>query len=470
MEFLKSPNQLVSLSKESLGTLARMQARACKEHIMIDGASSTKVEPAYVRVDEAVFEAAITKMIQEDGPENQLSNTEKLALVVSELSGRLVAKWEAETRMLAKFCVDNTVDTEGIEELREGLVVLDSTVSDIFDQFRDTYTGKGVRDMGGYLAGFEAPARTDTKEKVAPSTSSSSGATKAVSSRRIKNESVKSVDSLSSRGRTVMLSQSVARNSMLDKIPNLKIEERDSIEEWFTKVEVAAELSGINSMDLLKNILHKLTGNAFQLAFRMLNEGDRNVEWHEFKNRLFEMYRLSDEQYSLKKQLRELSLEKCEYDFEKFMVRFQTITSRMVGVSEQQLVFEFLESLPKSLRVDLIARNADTGLREAIKAASHLVECHVQKSDVVNVNAAKSTSRANRRVEWKNREPSDSDSEIEGREIVCYRCKKRGHIAKNCRVRRTNLAQDVVGDEDENDIEEEDQSYMVQKSSSAKFC
>jgi hypothetical protein len=168
------------------------------------------------------------------------------------------------------------------------------------DEFRDTYTGKDVRDMGGYLAGFEAPARTDTTEKVAQSTSSSSGAT-----------------------------------------------------------------------------IHKLTGNAFQLAFRMLNEGNRNVEWHEFKNRLFEMYRLSDEQYSLKKKLRELSLEACEYDFEKFIVRFQTITSRMVGVSEQQLVFEFLESLPKSLRVDLIARNANTGLREAIKAASHLVECHV---------------------------------------------------------------------------------------------
>ena len=288
------------------------------------------------------------------------------------LSKRFVTNWEAETRMIAKFCVDNTVDTEGMEELREGLVVLDSTVSDIFDEFRDTYTGKDVRDMGGYLADFEAPARTDTTEKVAPSTSSSSGATKGASSRRIKTESVRSVDSLSSRGRTVTLVQSVVQNSMLDKIPELKTEQRESVEEWFTKVEIAAELSGINSMDLLKNIIHKLTGNTFQLAFRMLNEGNRNVEWHEFKNRLFEMYRLSDEQYSLKKKLRELSLEACEYDFEKFIVRFQTITSRMVGVSEQQLVFEFLESLPKSLRVDLIARNANTGATR-----SHLVECHV---------------------------------------------------------------------------------------------
>lgn len=271
MEFLQSPKQLVSLRKESLGTLARMQARACKEYVMIDGASSTKVEPVYARVDEAVFEAAITKMVQEDGPENQLSNTEKLALVVSELSGRLVAKWEAETRKLARFCVDNTVDIEGIEQLREGLVVLDSTVSDIFDEFREAY-------LGGNLAGFEAPARADTTREIAPSTSNSSGATKAASSSRVKTESVKSVDSLSSRGRTVMLSQSVARNSMLDKIPELKTEQRDSIEEWFTKVEVAAELSGINSMDLLKNILHKLTGNAFQLAFRMMNESDRNVE------------------------------------------------------------------------------------------------------------------------------------------------------------------------------------------------
>ena len=210
-------------------------------------------------------------MVQEDGPGNQLSNTEKLALLVSELLGRLVAKWEAETRMLARFCVDNTVDIEGIEQLREGLDSTD-TVSDIFD----AYTGKNVRDMGGYLAGFEAPARTDTTREIAPSTSS--GATKAASSSRVKTEPVKSVDSLSSRGRTVMLSQSVARNSMLDKIPELKTEQRDSIEEWFTKVEVAAELSGINSMDLLKNILHKLTGNAFQLAFRILNESDRNVE------------------------------------------------------------------------------------------------------------------------------------------------------------------------------------------------
>ena len=62
----------------------------------------------------------------------------------------------------------------------------------------------------------------------------------------------------------------------------------------------------------------------------MLNESDRNDEWHDFKSKLIEMYKLRDEQYSLKKKLRELSLEKCEYDFEKFIVRFQTITSSMV--------------------------------------------------------------------------------------------------------------------------------------------
>ena len=133
-----------------------MQARACKEHIMIDGASLTKVEPMYARVDEVVFEAA---MVQEDGQENQLSNTEKPAFLVIELSERLVAKWQAETRKLARFCIDNTVDREDIEQLREGLVVLVSTVSDIFDGFIDAYTGKDVRDAGGYLAGFEAPAR-----------------------------------------------------------------------------------------------------------------------------------------------------------------------------------------------------------------------------------------------------------------------------------------------------------------------
>ena len=53
----------------------------------------------------------------------------------------------------------------------------------------------------------------------------------------------------------------------------------------------------------------------------MVIVGDRYVEWHEFKNWLFEMDRLSVEQYGLKKKLRELSLEKCEYDFEKFIVR-----------------------------------------------------------------------------------------------------------------------------------------------------
>lgn len=98
----------------------------------------------------------------------------------------------------------------------------------------------------------------------------------------------------------------------------------------------------------------------------------------------------------------------------------------MVGVSEQQLVFEFLESLPKSLRVDLIARNANTGLRVAIKAASHLVECHLQKSEVVNVNAAKSTSKSNRRVEWKNIEPSESDSETRDERSYAIDAKKEG--------------------------------------------
>jgi hypothetical protein len=91
--------------------------------------------------------------------------------------------------------------------------------------------------------------------------------------------------------------------------------------------------------------------------------------------RIAEVYRLSDEQYTLKKRLREITLEKYDYDYERFIFKFQTITNKLVGMTEDQLIFEFLEALPKALRVDLIARNANVKLQEAIKTASHLVEC-----------------------------------------------------------------------------------------------
>lgn len=55
MEYLKNAEELTNLSKAELGKLARIQAKACNEFVVIDAKKSTEELTVFETVDGQMF-------------------------------------------------------------------------------------------------------------------------------------------------------------------------------------------------------------------------------------------------------------------------------------------------------------------------------------------------------------------------------------------------------------------------------
>jgi len=86
-------------------------------------------------------------------------------------------------------------------------------------------------------------------------------------------------------------------------LPPFNGRSREGVEEWFMKVENVARLCRVTEIEILPLILHKLSGNAFQIASNMLSNNDYKVDWIEFKGRFFDSCSEDDHQFRLRNQI-----------------------------------------------------------------------------------------------------------------------------------------------------------------------
>lgn len=507
---------LAQIKKEDLGMIVRNQAKVGRQYILYSpDASGDANKPEFVETDTVVFAAGIEMLVSyRSNNSEDVNNRKELAKIILEQARRIKEKYDNDMQVLIKNFLNLNPSNQVMDIVEENL----SLSTDIYKRLRDAqvaarrveteeHTAKTLQgsapqgllnasnednsqttqlvqdyqraqvasssqsaqpSQGSHQTQFNQPSNT-VRGTIGQVGSSMWTNTWEVTRNRAPPQGIVGMSTeipnrIGPRGN---IDQRILMNGSypaVDRLPMFKGENRDEVEEWFIKAENIAEICGIPSNYFLKIILDKLTGNAFHIACRMLKEGNGVVEWIRFRSAFFKMCSQSDNQYDLKKQLRELSLDKCEGNFDNFLYKFQGIANRLVGVDEDQLIFEFLEGLPLELRADIIARNANKRLEECMTVARHLSALLPNRREMNESNFAYTKQyqgKSNLEAKKLNNENSPNEKRDEEPKVRCLNCKQMGHIAKHCPAEKANLAKEEERDDDEDELAEGYYDYSV---------
>ena len=187
------------------------------------------------------------------------------------------------------------------------------------------------------------------------------------------------------------------------------------ITDWIFCIERSFKVSGIPENLKLDVITPYLRGSAFRIAKRFIEDG--NLNWDDFKKELSKLYLRIDEDTKLREELLYL---KHTDSFEKYARKFQDLASQVNMQAEDKLTC-FLHGLKPQTRTEIQLRKIDS-YEEALVVAAQIE--NTRESNTHKVNFV-SKFNNNKNVKKQSKE-------------TCFRCKKTGHIAKNCYVKIDN--------------------------------
>ena len=156
----------------------------------------------------------------------------------------------------------------------------------------------------------------------------------------------------------------------------------------------------------------------------------------------------------LRRELKEL---KQRNNFEDFLLKFREISSQMNDMGEDELLHTFMDAVKPKVRYELVKGKVDN-LDDAMRVARIFEECYgdlkqnePKIDDFKKVNYVKrefpkkfrfkrnmsfSKFKSGGRFTRNQNEGGKDNTVIRDKPVVtCFKCKKPGHIAKNCRVR-----------------------------------
>jgi len=227
-----------------------------------------------------------------------------------------------------------------------------------------------------------------------------------------------------------------------------------------------------------------LRGQALQMLKRGILK-NQQYDWNEFKEELVETFRTDTRERKIRKQLREL---KHKNNFDEFITKFRELSMQVEDLPEDELLRIFIDAVKPKTRFEIISKKVDN-IDEAMRIARVFEECYGENKqkenkvdDVKQVNYVKSVFPKKLRKKFKRfgqekfrsggkfvsfrRRKSDDDrnpDRSKKKEVTCYKCKKPGHISRNCRVSLKDDAYKVntiveakESSESESDDEEKD--------------
>lgn len=186
------------------------------------------------------------------------------------------------------------------------------------------------------------------------------------------------------------------------------------------------------------------------------------LTWSVIKNHFRKTFAKNDEQRELRNKLRML-ISREHDDLSAYLDKFSRIQSRLVNYPKEELLYAFIEGLNATVKGNVLASKPTT-LTEATDLATYFYDVkHKKSNETVSYsktlrnrnNAKPNYGDRNKKYVGFNRKPfmseqNKSHKNLEKRKfdsskvITCYKCKKQGHKANDCRVRiqRSNLADD----------------------------
>ena len=272
----------------------------------------------------------------------------------------------------------------------------------------------------------------------------------------------------------------------LDKsnLPKFSGAREDDINEWLFRMDFFIKANGLSDHEVIPHVVQLLKGDAFHALKRFMRcHPDKKESWIEFSKFLKKAFEPVDKQRELMFELKRLS---PRNGFEQFVNRFEQISYEIDNISEQNLIYMFMEAMFPKTRTELETRRPDT-LNDAIAIARSFERMHktADKERSSHVNYANSVfpkrtnwkqsqlikggynktfDKQGTRIEQSNRTYNGTNNGTyngngnrwnngnkdfyqgnkkngfsNNNKLQCYKCKKFGHISKDCNSKKAGF-------------------------------
>ena len=193
------------------------------------------------------------------------------------------------------------------------------------------------------------------------------------------------------------------------KTPIFKSKNDEDVENWLYKVETALEFAQVPRNMWLVAVSNYVEGTALEM---LKQSRDVKKSWNDFKKDLLNTFRPIQKDFDLRSKLTQL---KDDDSYEKYLHEFRSLSNQIPNnkMSETDRLTCFLQGLRAKTRAELFLRDVKS-LDDAIKVATILESVRKQAGDM--------------------KPKLEVNSINKGKNLTCYRCKLKGHIAANCRV------------------------------------
>src|SRR5258705_3969108 len=212
--------------------------------------------------------------------------------------------------------------------------------------------------------------------------------------------------------------------------PRFGGEQGENPEPWLFKMEASFAIRGMTpqqKVDVIGIVLEKGALNWYQAQ----SIGGQHFDSFEtFANEFRLRFNPQNQPADMRRKLRQL---KQTGRVDQYIPEYQTYVNRAGRMQEADKVSYFAEGLTPRLKSEVIYRDPDN-IKEAIEIARRY-EAALQTRDMVGFNSEERTHRQN----YASRQQAEMPMELgyrnsnDGR---CFKCNKKGHIAKFCRPYR----------------------------------
>ena len=220
---------------------------------------------------------------------------------------------------------------------------------------------------------------------------------------------------------------------------------KGNINDWLFAINLSFQAAKVPDKLKFSTIGPYIKGLAFQTLKNYTTEKKEDASWEEFTEILIKNFHPANYQKKLRLQLKEL---KQGDSLDRYVTRFRTIVGQIDGMTDSDKILWFQEGLNPQTKYEVDKFETQTkglggspSLEEIIQAAIQYETCmgkgmigvnYAGKQKFFKKNHGKGNSfRANQNVQ--NRPNQNQNSQV-----VCFRCNKKGHMKKTCRVRLDN--------------------------------
>ena len=219
-------------------------------------------------------------------------------------------------------------------------------------------------------------------------------------------------------------------------MPNFHGLQTEDIDEFIFLIENNFSTNRTNEKDKVSIVANFLRNLALS-TYRSIINTEPYISWNDLKKLFLKRFRAENFQSLIRLKLAKL---KQTGVFSEYLTKFQAIMNKIEKMDEYDKIHWFVEGLEHKTRMEVGYRSPKT-LVQAIEIATQFDRYHSPETEnEVNINYTNVRRRDYRNKYVKN---NNSNRDSKGRvaskkEIICYKCNRKGHIAADCYTKKEN--------------------------------